>query len=200
MESRQALLRGSGSAAPRHPRCTRRPTSSSHGWGYTRCCAQSSGSSTAALRTASPRSTWAPSGWRYFSRQNGSTAQPTRPSAPPGWRPVAGAAELDEWNGIHDTLGVLLPGLLERAQFRILVKHEDGAIVGGAVAHLGTGVVSVSNVFAVAPAVLDWTELVRAVGAYFPGRAMVGYERGASLSAALAAGFTAVGKHRVWVR
>lgn len=121
-------------------------------------------------------------------------------SPPPGWRSVADATELAEWNGCNDTLGVLLPSLLERAQFQILVKHEDGAIVGGAVAHLGTGLVSVSNVFAVAPAAIEWSEVVRAVSAYFPDRAMVGYERGAHLDAALAAGFTAVGRHRVWVR
>lgn len=117
-----------------------------------------------------------------------------------GWELVADAAELAEWNGHHDTVGVLLPSLLERARFRIMVKYDGNAIVGGAVAHLCTGVVSVSNVFAVPPAAVDWAELVGAVSTWFPGRAMVGYERCADLSGALAAGFTTVGQHRVWAR
>jgi hypothetical protein len=45
--------------------------------------------------------------------------------------------------------GVLLPGILKRAHFKILARYVDQQIVAGAVARLGNGVVEVSNVFAV---------------------------------------------------
>lgn len=47
---------------------------------------------------------------------------------------------------------------------------------------------------------LDWTDLVRVAAAVLPGRALVGYERGADLEGATAAGFTALGPQRIWVR
>jgi hypothetical protein len=122
------------------------------------------------------------------------------PPMPPGWRPVATVAELTEWTGAHDTTGVLLPGLLERATFRIVARRWDGAVTAGAVAHLGTGVVGVSNVFDLDHEGGDWDEVVQVVQACFPGRPIVGYEWERSLTHALAAGFTTVGEHRVWFR
>lgn len=119
---------------------------------------------------------------------------------PGGWVVVTGAEELAEWNRHHDTAGVLLPALLGRAHFLILAKHEGDRSVAGAVARLGSGVVDVSNVWAVPGHSLDWAELAEAVGALLPGRALVGYERGDALRAALAGGFVPVGELRVWVR
>lgn len=126
------------------------------------------------------------------------TAAP--PEMPAGWRAIDDAAALDDWNGRFGTTGVLLPALLGLATFRVLARTEGAAVVGGAVAHLGTGVVGVSNVLAADGAQTDWPEVVRAVHACFPGRSMVGYESDGDLEAALAAGFTAVGEHRVWAR
>jgi len=124
------------------------------------------------------------------------------PSAdgPHSWFVVTDAAELADWTAGHDTSGVLLPGLLARAHFRILARREDGEIVAGAVARLGSDVVDVSNVFATPGHSVDWTELAREIQGHFPGRSMVGYERGADLLGALDGGFTAVGELRVWVR
>jgi hypothetical protein len=121
-------------------------------------------------------------------------------SAPPGWVAVTSVSQLIAWTGLHDTTDVLLPPLLQRAHFRILAKYVEESIVSGAVARLGTGVVDVSNVYAVPGHQLDWAELGEAVGATFPGRPLVGYERGPALDAALAGGFVATGELTVWVR
>ena len=45
----------------------------------------------------------------------------------------------------------------------------------------------------------DWLGLLATAGRLHPGRAVVGYERDADLARALAAGFTVLGTHRVWV-
>jgi hypothetical protein len=121
-----------------------------------------------------------------------------RPTAQTGWTTVTGAEELAEWTGLHDTTEVLLPPLLQRAHFRILAKRIDGRIVAGAVARLGSGIVDVSNVYAVPGQHLDWAELAEVIGGYFPDRALVGYERGDALAAAQDGGFLPVGDLRVW--
>jgi hypothetical protein len=121
-------------------------------------------------------------------------------SAPLGWAAVTTAAQLDEWTGLHDTRDVLLPPLLQQPHFRFLAKYVDDRIVAGAVARLGSGIVDVSNVYAVPGQQLDWAELAEVVGAAFPGRPLVGYERGDALRAAVAGGFVATGDLKVWVR
>jgi hypothetical protein len=128
------------------------------------------------------------------------TAPARRPGSPVRWATVTGADELSEWTGQHDTRDVLLPPLLRRAHFRVLARYVDGRIVAGAVARLGSGTVDVSNVYAVPGHRVDWAELAEAIGTFFPGRQLVGYERGDALTAALDGGFTALGELRVWVR
>ncbi len=81
-----------------------------------------------------------------------------------------------------------------------MAKYVDGQIVAGAVARLGSGIVDVSNVYVVPAHRLDWAQLAEAVGVYFPGRPLVGYERGDALDAALDGGFVRTGELRVWVR
>jgi hypothetical protein len=123
-----------------------------------------------------------------------------RGTPPAGWVTVTGPDELSEWTGRHDTAGVLLPPLLRRGHFRILARQVDGHIVAGAVARLGSGIVAVSNVYAVAGHRVDGAELAEVVGAFFPGRPLVGHERGEALEAARDGGFAPLGPLRVWVR
>ena len=123
-----------------------------------------------------------------------------RRAAPSGWAPVRTAERLAEWTGQHDTGEVLLPPLLRRGHFVILANLVDDRIVAGAVARLGSGVVDVSNVHARPGHAVDWAELAAVVDTWFPGRPLVGYERGDALDAALAGGFVPVGDLRVWVR
>ena len=120
--------------------------------------------------------------------------------APNSWTVVRTSKELAEWTSHHDTEAVLLPGLLERAHITILARRERGAIVAGAVARLASGVVDISNVYAVPGHAVDWAELATAVGGRFPGRPLVGYEHGEDLEAAMTGGFEPVGHLRVWVR
>lgn len=119
------------------------------------------------------------------------------PATPrPGrWVAVTDEQHLAAWTAAHDTTGVLLPGLLRSAHLRVLARYEDDRVAAGAVARLGSGVVDVSNVFGD----VDWDELAAAVALGFPGRPLVGYERGDDLAAALEGGFTPVGDLRVWV-
>jgi hypothetical protein len=121
-----------------------------------------------------------------------------RPS--PAWSAVTTAAELATWTALHDTTGVLLPGLLSQAHFTVLAKYDEDRIVAGAVARLASGVVDVSNTYAVPGRQLDWSELTTVVSARFPDRSLVGYTRGEELDAATAAGFEVVGDLRVWMR
>ncbi len=120
--------------------------------------------------------------------------------APNPWSAIRSEEELASWTALHDTTGVLLPELLRRANFRILARYVDDQITAGAVARLGSGVIDVSNVYAVPGRSVDWAELATAVGAHFPGRSLVGYERDGALLAALDGGFVPVGELRVWVR
>jgi hypothetical protein len=73
----------------------------------------------------------------------------------------------------------------------------DGRIVAGAIANRSGPVVGVSNNFG---ETLAWPALIAAARATFPGLSLVGYERGDALSAAVAAGFEAIGPLRVWIR
>jgi hypothetical protein len=82
-----------------------------------------------------------------------------------------------------------------------LASCDGGHLVGGGIANRTGPVVGLSNTFGEAASPTRfWANLVAAAQAAFPGLALVGYERGASLHAALAAGFVAVGPLRVWIR
>lgn len=117
---------------------------------------------------------------------------------PNGWTVLRAPSELKAWTSRHDTEAVLLPGLLQRSAFRVIGKRCDGGYGAGAVLHLCSGVVDLSNVWTIAED-LDWAELVRAAAALFPGRALVGYELGSDLERATDAGFATLGPQRVWI-
>ncbi len=116
------------------------------------------------------------------------------------WSALRDAEELATWTANHDTANVLLPGLLARGHFRILACRVEGSIVAGAVARLASGGVDVSNVHAIPGYAVDWEELAADIADIFPGRPMVGYERGDALMAAVDGGFQTIGDLRVWVR
>ena len=127
---------------------------------------------------------------------------PERPSRqlPDGWSVVRTPDLLATWTTHHDTTGVLVDGLLDRSSFRVLARHLDGQLVAGFVTHLCSGVASVSNAWSDPAYALDWDAMIAAAAALHPGRALVGYERGADLVGALDAGFRDVGPHVVWRR
>lgn len=116
----------------------------------------------------------------------------------PGWTVVRTAEALAAWTARHGTTKVLLPGVLDRSSFQVLARGPQDAPTGGAVLHLGTGVVAVTNVWS-QPADDVWPALVQTTSALWPGRDLVGYEHGDDLTAATAAGFADVGPHLIWV-
>lgn len=119
---------------------------------------------------------------------------------PPGWTVVRTPERLASWTRGDDTSDVLLPGLLARGHLDVLVEEVGERVVAGAVARLAGGVVDVSNVRADPGYDVDWDRLAGAVWARFPGRPLVGYERGDDLAAARASGFVPVGDLRLWLR
>jgi hypothetical protein len=127
-------------------------------------------------------------------------APATSTTLPPAWSVVRTPVELAEWTAQHDTTDVLLPGILQRAHFRIVARRVDDRLVAGAVLRLGTGAVDVSNVHSVPGHPVDWEEIVAVAAHHFPGRPLVGYERGPALTAAVDAGFAVQGPLRVFVR
>lgn len=94
--------------------------------------------------------------------------------------------------------GVLPAGLRRAPGVTVLGRDGDGAPPAGAILHRteigGTPVVGLWNAFGDGPAV------AAAASDRFPDSWVVGYEVGAELERALAAGFVAVGPLRVWHR
>jgi hypothetical protein len=127
------------------------------------------------------------------------TDLPPRP-LPQGWSVVRTAPDLAAWNAAHDYAGVLLPGVLDQHRFRVLSRRRDGVLTGGAVTHGDSGVVDLSNVWGPEGDADLYDEVLEAVSALHPGRAVTGYATGEELAAMLARGFTALGPQRVWLR
>lgn len=100
-------------------------------------------------------------------------------------------AGLARWRTAAELPQVLPTRLLEDPAVHVLAGPACGAI-----ANVTGSVVGVSNVFGDGV----WDQLPDVVTGHAPGRAVVGYEHGEDLDAALAAGFTALGPVRVWLR
>ena len=131
-------------------------------------------------------------------------------------RPRAPARAGLHWTGVRDAVafstweaawvraggqqGVLLPGLAERSEIRILSAIVDGQVVAGVAANRSGSLAHVSNFFTELPNVADaWGACLDAVALEFPDAALVTYETGASLAIALDTGFTPMGPLRIWV-
>lgn len=130
-------------------------------------------------------------------------APSTRPASvlPGGWSVVSDENELDQWNNLHDTTGVLVPALLAHPRLVVLARREGEVLSGGAVLHDCRGdAVGLSNAWALPGTGLDASALVTCAGALHPGRGIVDYARGEELDALLEVGFRRVGPHVVWVR
>ena len=118
---------------------------------------------------------------------------------PGGWSVVDTVEELAEWVAAHDYADVLPSAVLDHPRFRILARRQDGALVGGAVTHDAGDVVGLSNGWG-AGAVTASAEVLAALAALHPGRPVTDFAEGAELDAMVAAGFTALGPQRVWIR
>lgn len=125
---------------------------------------------------------------------------PAPVSQVPGWSQVTEPVELARWCTAAELPEVLPLRLLREPSVRILAAHHDGLLVAGAILTLTGAVVGLSNVVQVLGAApLVWDRLGSVVAAHGPGRPIVGYEHGADLERALAAGFADLGPVRVWL-
>ncbi|MFC6242876.1 hypothetical protein ACFP55_15910 [Knoellia sp. GCM10027112] len=128
----------------------------------------------------------------------GSLPAGSSPAESPAWAEVVDEAALEEWAAASSQAGTFPPALLADPSVRFITARGAGEVVGRAALCLGAGVVGVSNVWAGGSGV--WETLGGAASRLFPGRPVGGYERGADLAEAVAAGFVPVGRLRVWVR
>lgn len=105
------------------------------------------------------------------------------------------------WDNGRGNANLFRPELLDDpATFVLAGQAGDGRVVAGAVASRSEHVVGISNVFA-----LDgghdaaWPVVLDAVNRLFPTLAVVGYEQGDDLAAAIRHGFEPVGPLRIWL-
>jgi hypothetical protein len=135
-----------------------------------------------------------------------------RPAAGPAvkpdlaWDVVRGPDMLRAWALAWDDGGgdadLFRPELLgDPATFVLAGRSADGRVAAGAVASRGDDVVGVSNVFARDGGPdAAWPAVLHALRRLFPPLAVVGYEHGDALAAAVRHGFEPVGALRVWLQ
>ena len=117
------------------------------------------------------------------------------------WRTITDAPGLVEWNTAWGSDAPFTPPLLASPDIAVLAAVDDGAQIGGAILNRGDGVVGVSNFFSRPPwNERVWRDLPAIAARQFAGERLVGYESGASLDDACAAGFAPLGELRVWHR
>jgi hypothetical protein len=121
------------------------------------------------------------------------------------WTKVDSKAALERWETAWgESAGrprIFLPGLLRRDDVAILAGCDGEATVAGVIANRTDGVVGISNLFAPRHEPVAWrAACVDAVRERFPGMPVVGYETGAWLDEALAAGCETLGRLRVWIK
>jgi hypothetical protein len=122
-----------------------------------------------------------------------------------GWEIVRSDAGLAAWETAWggDPTGprAFLPGLLAREDVAIIAMRSSEAIVAGAILNSAAGVTGLSNLFA---ADVDQTDAFASAAAMasqlWPGQALVGYQAGTVLDAAMRSGFEPIGPLVVWIK
>jgi hypothetical protein len=119
---------------------------------------------------------------------------------------VSTAAELrawqTAWHGGDEPPDVFRPALLDDRSVLVLALRRGEDLAGGVVLNRTSGMVGLSNLFAVdsSDVAAVWSSAITAAAAHCPGHSLVGYEHGDDLAHALASGFIALGPLRVWLR
>jgi hypothetical protein len=144
--------------------------------------------------------------WRKPSRP-----KPTAVATGIDWIIVQDSSELARWEAAWNGLSandpspqpdrIFLPSLLTEQDVIFIGAYQDRRIVAGGIANRTGEVVGVSNVFVLTEDALPyWAGCVTAIMEVFPGRPLVGYERGNELAIAQQLGFEASESLRVWTR
>ncbi|MEM7489537.1 MAG: hypothetical protein AAF390_10490 [Pseudomonadota bacterium] len=123
------------------------------------------------------------------------------PSTRTDWRRVTGDADLlrweSAWAGAPIGRRMFSPAFAARPEIAVLGREVDGLFVEGCIANRSDGCVGLSNLFSAVPSAEVFARALSAVTSAFAGRPVAGYERGAALDAARAAGCETVGALRV---
>jgi hypothetical protein len=95
---------------------------------------------------------------------------------------------------------IFRPALFDDPSVLLLALHDGKDLAGGVVLNRSSGLVGLSNIFAVdrSNVAAVWSSAITTAAVHFPGLPLVGYERGDDLALALASGFVALGTLRVW--
>ncbi|MET8872117.1 hypothetical protein [Nocardia sp. NPDC004604] len=120
------------------------------------------------------------------------------------WTPVNDPDELAVWatawdrNQLADS--VFRPELLVEDSVSVLGRWNGDRVVAGAVVHRSETMAGLSNMFYSGIGAQDaWAECLTTVARLWPGRSIVGYERGQDLAAAVRNGCWSIGALRVWL-
>jgi hypothetical protein len=113
------------------------------------------------------------------------------------WRLVETADDLAAWvdvwsHGDPDAAGIFAPALLGNPGVGIMGGWRGDDLAAGCVMSPTDSVVGLSNIFG------GQAEAAAIAQAMFPDKALVGYEHGEALDAALACGFQTIGALTVW--
>jgi hypothetical protein len=105
------------------------------------------------------------------------------------------------WHGGDEPPDVFRRALLDDPSVLVLALHQGEDIAGGVVLNHTSGLVGLSNLFAVdsSDVAAVWSSAITAAAVHYPGLPLVGYEHGDDLAYALASGFIALGPLRVWL-
>jgi hypothetical protein len=123
----------------------------------------------------------------------------------PGWAPVTTEEGLRAWEAARGEVpggsGFFRPALLRDEAIMVLGRFEGERVVAGAIVNRSATVVGISNVFdAGGDLESGWDAAARVAAERWRGMTAVGYDRGAGLDAAHAAGFESAGELVVWIR
>jgi hypothetical protein len=119
---------------------------------------------------------------------------------------VSAAAQLRDWqaawHGGDDAPDIFRPDLLDDPSVLVVALHDGEDLRAGAVLNHSSGLVGISNLFAIdnSDIAAAWSSAITAAANHFPGLPLIGYEHGDDLAHALAGGFTTLGPLRIWLR
>ena len=117
------------------------------------------------------------------------------------WSVVDSMLELASYRQAHGSADSILPGLLSDPDVTVAIGRSGKQMAAGAIFNRSGDVVGISNVFiAMEKPALGWRDLILVAAERYPARAIVGYESGDELTAAIAAGFLDIGELRIWVK
>jgi len=126
------------------------------------------------------------------------------PEADAGWRRIATADDLEDWEASWKRSGsptdrkMFPASMLSRADIAFFGRRDGTGIRAGCIANLSDTCVGLSNLFSEGDREADFRAAVECVAALAPEKPIVGYDRGADLELMRSLGFEDIGPLRIW--